>query len=156
VERAGEAIKLMRGQGLDDREAARRVNLSLGSLRRVFREFGVTTNGRLRRLDESEASMVPFPVGGVFEGIWVEPARRVFGVKVGVASDIGRYHNDIKFAVNPRRGRREALSRLGSWRGRIVLDLEGNVYPYITDLDQLLRASAAEPEPWATMHIGGS
>jgi hypothetical protein len=156
VERAGQAIKLMRDQGIGEREAARRVDLHIRSLRTVFREFGITTGGRLRKLDESEASMVPFPVGGIFQGIWVEPAHRVLGVNVGVASEIGHYHNDLKFAVNPRRDRREALARLRPWRGRVVLDLAGTVHPYITDLDLLLRANAADPEPWATMHIGGS
>jgi hypothetical protein len=149
VERAGRAIRLMRTQNVAERDAARRVGLSVRSLRSVFREFGVLTRGQLRRLHESEASRVPFPVGGTFEPIWVEPAGRVRGVHTGVASDIGRYHNDIKAAMAGR-------GDLRHWRGRVVLTLEGNVHPYVTDIDALRFADTTMPEPWETLHIGGS
>lgn len=139
----------MRSRNVGEREAARRVRLSLRSLRQVFREFGITTGGRLRRLDESESSRVPFPSGGTFVGIWVQPARRVLGVRTGVASDVGRYCHDIRQAFAGR-------GDLRHWRGRAVLDLEGDVHPYVTDIDALRFADATMPEPWETLHIGGS
>jgi hypothetical protein len=149
VERAGQAIRLMRDQNIGEREAAGRVGLSLRSLRSVFREFGITTHGRLRRLDPSEASQVPFPVGGIYEPIWVEPAQRVLGLHMGVANEVSRYFYDVKQALNQR-------GDLRHWRGRVVLDLEGHVHPYVTDLDLLLRLDDTDPDPWVTMHVGGS
>jgi hypothetical protein len=153
LERAGEAIRLMRREGITQRAAAQRVDIHESTLRDIFKRFGITTGrDRLRALEESEAAHVPFIVNGQYVAIWVEPAHRVWGVATGVASQIGRYFLDVKMALEL-----EGKGNLRAWRGRFVLDLEGNVLPFETNIYVLDRAYVAfGGDPWEEFYRGAA